>query len=147
MSLHPMQIKYVGVRELILRTFLPPDLNTKLDVNGVLKPKYRYNTTEYDDKSNTIMVFADCEMGADDTEKDIPLYLKVSLGVHFQNINPDKFSKETAMKFAKEYSHFMIHPFLREHVFALSARSGLPPIILPSLQVPIFSKAEMVTKQ
>ena len=145
-QMHPMQIVYVGVKELILETFSPPDPSTAIDLHGVMAPKYKTAVGKYDEQNHQITVFSVCEIGSKEDRTGVPLYLRVGLGVRFSVVDPAKFPPKDVLSFAQGYSRYLIHPFMREHVFALSARAGFRPIILPALLLPVFKKSDMVEK-
>jgi preprotein translocase subunit SecB len=145
-QMHPMQIMYVGVKELVVETLIPPDPSSTLDLTGKMAPKYRTGVGKYDENNHDITVFSACEIGSKEDQAGMPLYLKVVLGVRFAVVDPVKFSPEDVIGFAQNYSRYLIHPFMREHVFALSARAGFRPIILPALLLPVFKKADMVER-
>lgn len=48
-----MQIKYVAVRELVIRTFTPPDPSFQVKLTGKCEPFFKTSHNEYDnDKKN-----------------------------------------------------------------------------------------------
>jgi preprotein translocase subunit SecB len=144
--LHPVQIVYLGVKELSLITHELPELSKKIILEDKMKPRYSVSRGEYDTENHNINVFIDCEIGSADQKDGTPLYIRVIIGVLFLIIDPVKFTSTDVINFANNYSKFMIYPFIREHVYSLSVRAGFQPIILPSIQVPIFSRTDMVEK-
>lgn len=141
---HPIRITYIAVKELALITHAPPDLQMKIVLSGNMEPKILLTHGDYDEKTNKIFAFPRCEIGDPNPEKGTPLYIKVILGVEFTVDKPEEFPLKDVIHFTENYSRFLTHPFLREQVYSLSIRSGFSPIILPSIQVPVFKRADMV---
>lgn len=146
MKSHPIQIAFIGVRELHVVTHKPPQKQDgPLKLEGDMAPKLAVKPCDYDEETNTITSFYHCEIGQIESGKT-PIFIRVILGVVFKVIDSSKFDIPTASSFVKKYSTVMVHPFLREHVYSLSIKTGFPPIILPSISVPIFKREDMVEK-
>ena len=144
--LHPMQIVYVAVKKIDLLTHVQPDLSKPIQLTGKMEPRYIAAHGKYDEETHLITVFGKCEIGSIDPKEETPLYLNVELGARFSVIAPDKFPPKDVIGFAEKYARYLIHPFIREHVFALSIRAGFQPIILPALMLPIFRREDMIEK-
>jgi preprotein translocase subunit SecB len=52
---------------------------------------------------------------------------------------------EVLKNFQQNGARIALSPFLREHVYSLTSRAGIKPVILPLIQVPLFQvpKAEI----
>lgn len=143
---YPVQARYIAVRELVFKAYTPPSPNIT-----VSEEEYPYKISvghsEYDPENKIIQVSVQLE--TEDGEPDqslsgsIPYYIKVKLSGIFE-IDDQSFPADRIFEWASTNAVFIFYPFLREHVFALTARGGFSPFILPLVEVPTIkvSKTE-----
>ncbi len=71
---------------------------------------------------------------------ETPFEMRIVLGGAF-TVDETKFPKESIIDWAKQNAPIILYPYLREQAFSLTARCGLPGIILPLLTVPTIKIA------
>lgn len=131
---HPIQLGFVGVKELQAKTFIPPspDNEIKIETKHV---KMNIGHGEYDKEKQTLPVQITLEIGKSNQKTSkIPLYIKVAIIGIFKTVEKNP-NVDAFHRFVQNNAVHLLHPFLREHVFALSARCGVRPIILPLITV------------
>lgn len=137
---HPIQLVFVGVKELQAKTFTPPspDNEFKIETKDV---KMNVSHGEYDKERRLLPVQITVEIGKSNQKTcKLPLYIKVAIIGIFENDEKDP-HVDAFHRFVQKNAVHLLHPFLREHVFALSARCGVRPIILPLVTVAsVFQK-------
>lgn len=139
-KLYPIQATYIGVRELYIKTNRPPSPTVGLEGKD-----YQVSTghTEYDQQAHTIQVAAGVEIGDENEGTSYPFHIKVGLYGEFR-VNEELFPVERIAEWAKVNAFFILYPYIREQVYALSARCGFSPVLLPLLEIPTIrlGKAE-----
>jgi preprotein translocase subunit SecB len=142
-SLHPIQLNFVAVRELFIETFyhsspafiFEPESGNLLTESG-----------EFDPSRNIVQVGLYYTIGIDHTPTEeeaeelrnaskMPYRLRVHLIGEFQ-IDTDRFPIDKIGLWAKANAPALLFPYLREQVSALTVRCGLPPLILPMIVLP-----------
>ncbi len=130
---HPIQLMYLGVRELFIRSNVPPDPMLGMDEKScsytIACPSV-YNPSE-----EIFTVSVKMEVGTGDKEASDPFSMKIELVGYF-SVDTSQFPAEHVIDWAQKGAMFVFSPFLREHAYALSSRSGFKPMILPLLEVP-----------
>lgn len=131
-KLYPIQATYIGVRELYIKTNRPPSPTIGLDGKD-----YQISTghTQYDEETHVIQVAAIVEMGDENEESAFPFHLKVDIFGEFR-VNEELFPAGRIYEWAKSNAFFILYPYIREQVYALSARCGFSPVLLPLLEIP-----------
>jgi preprotein translocase subunit SecB len=137
LKVHPIQLRFLGVKELVAKTFIPPTLEiqiTKLDPSS--NARIRYIPSEYDEQKRTFSAIVSVQIGTDDEDNyELPVYLKVSLiGIFF--VDESVTDRKLIDFFIKNNAQYILHPYIREQVFSLSAKCGITPVILPTITIP-----------
>ncbi len=65
----------------------------------------------------------------------VPFALRVHIMGQFK-VDESTFDKAKIDKWARINAPYILYPYLREHVFALTARSGFDPVLLPLVELP-----------
>ena len=133
LSLHPIQLEFVAVRELTIRVKAPPRRSYELP-DGTCG--YGNSVSDFDEETRKFQVGAVVTIGDSEfSSPAIPLYLRVELIGGF--IAKDKnLTPEQVLAWAKQGAHFTLVPYLREQVAALTGRAGFTPILIPLIQIP-----------
>jgi len=150
---YPIQATSIGVRELYIKAFRPPTLEVKMDESNfnLTIGHSTYDATEKSIQINVLLSIGEnkaqqTEPESDTetdtktdtkTETDLPFHMRVEL-VGFFQVDESAFPAERIYEWAKSNAIFIMYPFLREHVFALSARIGFRPLLLPLVILPTF---------
>ena len=126
---HPIQIRSLNVRELHLKTHVPSDSIDEIDSSAY---SILVGHSDYDGES--IQVGVKLTAGDEDPE-EAPFRLVAELVGEFE-VDEDEFPVEHLGDWAYENAPYILMPYLREHVFALTNRCGLDPMLLPLAKVP-----------
>jgi preprotein translocase subunit SecB len=121
------------VRELKIAAHQPPepDLDYELEEYPL-----RVAHSEYDPEDRTIGVYVRMELGSADSDTSpLPFHVIVDIVANFQ-VDDAVFPIEFIDQWASGNAPIILFPYLREHVFALTARAGFRPAILPLVEVP-----------
>jgi preprotein translocase subunit SecB len=131
---HPIQLQSIEILELYVRLHeqVPPSISINQE-----DAKLLHGYKEFDEENSTINIAIKFEIGMGE-ECKTPFSMKVELAGLF-HIDTEVFKKEHISHWAQNHSLYILLPYLREHVFGLTSRCGLPPIILPLLDVPTFT--------
>jgi preprotein translocase subunit SecB len=129
--LHDIQLKEVKVVELFIKSKRRPAQTV-----GVAPAQFSINSEhgDYDADTKIVHVLITAEAGMDD-KTETPYAMRVGI-VGFFSVNDDKFDKENIDHWAKNNAPAILYPFVREHVYALTARCGFEPAILPLVVLP-----------
>ncbi|MEI8183848.1 MAG: protein-export chaperone SecB [Desulfomonile sp.] len=132
--LHPIQLVTLGVKELFIRSNVPPDMAV-----GAIAEKcsLKVSSTSYNKKEKKILVSLTLESGIDTKETEAPYAMKIELVGIFE-VDETRFSAEHIPDWAMRGAPLILFPYLREHAFGLSSRCGFKPLLLPLLEVPTF---------
>ncbi len=128
---HPIQLSYVGVKEI---TFRSPRLPSALNADAIEGPTFAVGRSDYDPEAKTIQVINRIEMSLPGTETFV---FRVELVSEFK-VDDTVFPAEKVNDWADRAAFYVVFPYLREEVYALSVRVGMKPIILPLLQLPTY---------
>jgi preprotein translocase subunit SecB len=135
--LHAIQLSSVKVVELFIKSNRPPDASIEAEGGDF---NFSSAHSSYDPESKIIRVTVAIEIGMEDKPKT-PFSMKIRL-VGFFKVDEDKFNITHIGHWAEHNAPMILFPYIREHAFALSARCGFRPVLLPLLEVPtLISKA------
>jgi len=130
---YPIQANFVAVRELYIKSHVPPNQRVKANPeNFIMKTAH----SAYDEASHLIEIGVIIEYGIE-TKPDevIPYSLRAHIMGQFK-VDETKFKKEKIDLWARINAPYILYPYLREHVFALTARGGFDPVLLPLVELP-----------
>jgi preprotein translocase subunit SecB len=130
-KLHAIQLVSVDVIELYIR--LQSSSAAQAEIKREDISVFSGHNT-YDEESKTIQVRIKIEVGMEKASK-FPFVMRVELGGMFR-VDEERFPIEHLEHWASKNAPMILFPYMREHVFALTARCGLPPMILPLVEVP-----------
>lgn len=105
----------------------------------------------YDEDNESIAVRMRVVVGDDDLSQDAsgledssvnensenPLYIHVEVQGVF-TVDPEHFPIQHIEDWAAKNAPLILYPYVREHVFALSARANIKPLLLPLFEVPTY---------
>jgi preprotein translocase subunit SecB len=130
---YPIQANFIAVRELYIKSHVPPNQRVKVDSgNFILKTAH----SSYDEGRHVIEVSVIIEYGIETKPDEIvPYALRAHIMGQFR-VDEEKFKKEKIDKWAQINAPYILYPYLREHVFALTARGGFDPVLLPLVELP-----------
>lgn len=142
---YPVQLNFLAVRELFIESFVPPSPDYVMSETSV---DYLINRSPYDASRHSIQIGVTAKIGGDETPdaavieqlktEGKPLFrLRVSILGDFR-VDEAKFPMEKLIRWSDINAPFILYPFLREQIFALTARCGFRPVILPMVTVPTF---------
>lgn len=133
LELYPIQLADLGVRELSIRALVPPEgSDTRIDLKDC---SIITGHGDYDTEKKTISVGLKLEVGG---KKDDLVTMKIELLGLFQVLDEKVFPVNRISEWAAGNAPVILYPFLREHVYALTARCGFKPLTLPLVVVPTF---------
>jgi preprotein translocase subunit SecB len=144
-SIYPIQANFIAVRELYIKPHKPhKPPNQQIGANPyefTLKTAH----TAYDKERHVIEVGAQVEYGIETkTDEVVPYSLRVHIMGQFR-VDETQFDKAKIDAWARINGPYILYPYLREHVFALTARAGFEPLLLPLLELPtIKDRAQAV---
>jgi preprotein translocase subunit SecB len=125
---HPIQLVEIRVNDLTFKRMKYSD--GELDVSFQIAT----GKAEFAPDSDIIKcgIKAECQ-GKQGSEIEFLLNVEI-IGIFA--IDKPNFSAETVPLWQEKNAPFILMPFLREQVYGLSIRAGLPPIIIPMAVVP-----------
>lgn len=131
-TLRAIQLVSVETRELYIRLNGPIEKDlASLDMKEI---KLGSAHTIFDQETKTIHVGLRLSLGME--EKPVtPVSMRIEVLGTF-TVDTEKFPAEQINDWADKNAPIILYPFVREHGFGLTSRCGMPPIILPLLQVP-----------
>ena len=133
LDLHAIQLKTIEIIQLHLRVYDRASAASAPVSLGVAPG-------EYDSEAHTITVAVKADIGmvkGEDMPK-LPFQIRVELAGQF-HVDEGKFPIEHIDNWAQDAAMYVLYPFLREHIYGLTLRAGLPLTILPMVEVPVFS--------
>lgn len=141
---HAIRLLSLDVLELYIRVKGPTDPRSEIDRNEVLMYS---GHGEYDQDEHTISVVVKVEVGMK-KGSSCPIAMKIEVGGVFQ-VDESRFDLDHLNAWAKNNAPLVLYPYIRENAFALTARCGLRPLILPLMEVPTLGrkKASAVKKK
>lgn len=142
---YPVQLNFLAVRELFIESFVPPSPDY---VMKETRCDYALARSPYDPARRTIQIGITAKIGGDETpdaEKlrelqaaGMPLFrLRVHILGDFR-VDESNFPLDKLMRWSDVNAPYIMYPFLREQVYALTARCGFRPVVLPMITVPTF---------
>jgi len=125
---YPIQLLQIGVRELWIQANTPPAVSTEIE----LKDCAIYaGHSPYDKSSNTIVISIKLELGKG---KDDPVSMRIELRGLF-HVDEQAFPIKALPQWALGNAPVILLPYLREQTYALTARCGFKPLVLPLVEV------------
>ena len=145
LNLYPIQAVHIGPRELLIKANKPPDVSLGLDEPDC---ELVIGHSDYNPETKRIEIAIKLDAGGPKTEEAgstgteteatvPPFYLRIELVGIFQ-VDDSIFPADRIYEWAKRNALFVMYPYLKEHAFALTARSGFRPMLLPLIEVPLF---------
>jgi preprotein translocase subunit SecB len=145
LRLYPIQATHIGVRELYIKANEAPD-----DAVGLDESDYELfvGHSDYDAEEKSITIAIRIEAGRRSEESETeeedeeqkerpPFHLRVRM-IGVFTVDDSLFPADRIYEWAKRNSLYIMYPYLREHVYALSSRAGFSPMLLPLVEVPLF---------
>jgi len=133
LHLYPIQLQEIGVREL---SIIVVDPTREVSGNDIRLEIGHAPLTE----ENVLSVRARASIGMDDEEANVPCRLRVELVAKFL-VNTSEFPVDQVDHWARFNAMFILYPYLREHIYSLTLRTGIRTAILPLLEAPTYSIA------
>jgi preprotein translocase subunit SecB len=130
-KLHAIQLDSVRVIELFIRSNQRPEHTTQTDTAQLTLTS---SHSPHDPEKKELRVIVGVEIGMG-RKPATPFSMKIQL-IGFFAMDDSKFDLSQLDDWADRNAPLIVYPFLREHAFALSARCGFSPVILPLVQVP-----------
>lgn len=90
---------------------------------------------EYDTDNKTITVGLKLEIDEIEGHPTPPFLLTIEIVATFK-VDETKFNRDNIIDFARRNAPYIMMPYLREHAYALTAKCGFKPIVLPLTEVP-----------
>jgi preprotein translocase subunit SecB len=128
---HGIQLNYVGVKAIHFESVRLPSTYRQEDLGDLVLGNGR---SEYDRKEKVITVITKVEIKA----KDGTLEARIELVAQFR-VDESQFPADRVEDWAERAAYFVLLPFLREHLYSLSCRTGMPLVMMPLLQLPTFT--------
>jgi preprotein translocase subunit SecB len=130
---YPVQPNFIAVRELYIKAHTPPNQRLGINADELI---FKSSHTDYDDVRHVIEIGAQVEYGIETKATEaVPYSLRVHIMGQFQ-IDEAVLGREKIDLWARINAPYILYPFLREHVFSLTARSGFDPLLLPLVLLP-----------
>lgn len=127
---HGIQLNYVGVKEFHFDSIRLPGSITPDELDDTELTSGR---SSYDCMRHTISMLVKAEVKT----RSENMHLRVELIAEFR-VDESVFPADKVEDWAEKAGMFILMPFLREHVFSLSTRVGLSPVILPMMTLPPY---------
>lgn len=146
LKLYPIQALHIGPRELHIRANEPPSESLGMEESAC---EFVVGHSDYDQTEKVIKIAIKAEAGRaykqESTENaeaepkgDLPpFHLRIEM-VGIFAVDDSVFPADRIYEWANSNALFIMYPYLREHVFALTARAGFKPLLLPLVEVPLF---------
>ena len=137
LKLHPIQAVHIAPRELYLKAHVPPSASFEFD-----EADYELDIghSDYNAEQKLIQIAARIRIGSEEPDEPIegpPFFLNIEVVGVFE-VDDTLFPAERIYEWATTNAVFILYPYIREHVFALTARAGFKPMLLPLVEVPLF---------
>lgn len=135
-KLHGIQLVSVETRELFIRLNGP----VEIDVESMYRDHVQIDSghSPFNQETSNICVGLRAALGVEE-DSTLPVSMKIEV-VGLFNVNLDEFPEGQIESWANRNAPIILYPFIREHGVALTVRCGLPPLILPLIQVPTLEK-------
>lgn len=131
---HAIQLRKLRVVELSIKTRFGQDSN---NTNPVSPNNFLLSSGhgKYDDESRIIAVNISAKIGQN--EENFPYELSAELLGIFE-VDPERFPLVHIEDWAKRNAPLILYPYLREHVYGLTARAEVGAVLLPLFEIPTF---------
>ncbi len=135
MELHAVQLINVTVEELFIKVVGQPSTfkdDFPRDFSLVT------GRSDYSPQDRSISVRLSMEITPlfdSQNNPDRPFEMRVSLAGHF-TIDESLFPVDKINHWAENNAPIILIPFIREHVYSMSIRAGVEPVLFPLIQVP-----------
>jgi hypothetical protein len=146
---HPIQALYIAPKELHIRTHVPPTLSLVYDGTDF---DLDVGHSDYFPDEKRIQISTRVRIGTPEPEVDAeggikgnPFFLNVELVGMFE-VDDSQFQAERIYEWATTNAMYIMYPYLREHVFALTSRAGFTPLLMPLVEVPLFKVGKATTE-
>jgi len=133
-SLHAIQLISLEILQLHLER--DPSRENNDQVIDQADFQLGHGHSEYDAEEKRIGVKLIAELGYDDNSA-LPFKLKVELLGIF-SVDESKFPVDKITHWASKNAPLILYPYLRENVYALSAKAGHKGLLLPLFEIPSF---------
>ena len=130
-TLHAIQLSSIETKELFLRINEPSN-DISIDKGDV---KIASGHTPFNREDKTINVGIRLSLGMTENDTEVPVSMRVEVMGTF-TVDTDNFDEDKIEQWAGQNAPLILFPFIRENAVALTSRCGLPPLILPLLQLP-----------
>jgi preprotein translocase subunit SecB len=138
LSAYPIQMRQLVPRELYIKAYKPQVESIAIDDSDI---SLSIGYGEYDEEDKTVSVSLKIEIGRETEEEEeilknkFPFFLRVEI-LGFFKVDEARFPIDRLEEWIKTNALFVLHPYLREQAYSLTARAGYTPLILPLVQVP-----------
>lgn len=129
-SQHAIQLNYIGAKELHFDSDRLPSTIAFEELEDV---KFETSRTPYNRESKTITIFA----RATTQTKKGDLHLRVELVAEFR-VDESRFPAEKVEEWASKAGFLVVFPYVRENIYSMCIRTGLPMVFLPLLDIPTY---------
>jgi preprotein translocase subunit SecB len=137
-ALHAIQLVQVRTSEMYIRLNGPIEDEA---VSGIFEQlEIASAHSKFDEEHRQIHVGMRCSVGMGE-ENDLPISIRVEVAGTFK-VDVEKFPVDQLDHWADNNATAILYPFVREHVFSLTTRCGLPQAHLPLIQVPTIQSKE-----
>lgn len=140
-DLHPIQLESIAIKKLSIDVW---DMNQAINYKGDLSLQIQNGHGEFNPEDSSINVAVRANLGTpipDESQKYIesaPFYIEVELFGLFI-VDTKQFDVKHLPQWAKVNAPFLLMPYLREHLYGLSARANIQDIIIPLfVQPPVW---------
>jgi preprotein translocase subunit SecB len=132
-KLHAIQLRELRVIELYIKSRFVQEngIDSVSPENFLLSSGHG----KYDDESHIIAVNISAKIGQEN--QSFPYNLHVELLGIFE-VDPERFPIVHIEDWAKRNAPLVLYPYLREHVYALTLRAEVGPVLLPLFEIPTF---------
>lgn len=145
MDAHPIQLRFIAVRELAIVSFFPPRPEDEYEPDPA---ELATSSGAFNPETRRVQVSLQLTSGRgedpDENElkelrehKQQPFRLRVCITGEFE-VDTANFPAEKVAHWAEINAPAILFPFLREHVYGLTVRCGYSPLLLPLIQVPQY---------
>ncbi|HKP38178.1 MAG TPA: protein-export chaperone SecB [Pyrinomonadaceae bacterium] len=147
LKLYPIQAVHIGPRELYIKANEPPSESLGMEGSDC---DFVVGHSDYDPSEKVIKIAIKAEAGRSQRSseggpeskevetKDLPpFHLRIEM-VGIFAVDDTMFPADRIYEWANNNALFIMYPYLREHVFALTVRAGFKPLLLPLVEVPLF---------
>ena len=139
-ALHPIQLKSIAIKKMNVDVW---DMNTVAQYSEDVDLQIEIGRSEFDADESSINIALRLKAGtanADEARQNkqlAPFYLEVELFGLF-TVDTTEFQVKHIPLWAEMNAPFLLMPYLREHVYGLASRAGIPDVILPLFIQPPF---------